>query len=182
MSTTASIPAPGTWIIDPSRSRVGFVATHLVVSKVRGEFGAFSGSIEVADPIERSAVEVIIEAASITTGDDERDGHVRGGDFLDVETFPELTFRSLGVHHRDDASWTIPGELTIRDVTLPTALSVDYLGVYTDTSGDDKAAFRAVAEIDREEFGITWNAALEAGGVLISKQVMIEIEVQLTRP
>jgi len=180
-SPATTLPTVGTWVIDPSHSTVGFIAKHLVVSKVRGQFGAFSGTIEVADPIERSTVDVSIEAASISTGDDDRDGHVKSGDFLDVETFPHLTFRSTGAHHREGDTWTIPGELTIRDVTRPVELTVDYLGVYKDPWGNEKAAFSASTQIDREAFGITWNAALETGGVLVGKQVTIEIEVQLGR-
>lgn len=181
MTTATTLPATGTWVIDPSHSTVGFIAKHLVVSKVRGQFGAFSGTIEVADPVEQSTVDVSIEAASISTGDEDRDGHVKSGDFLDVETFPHLTFRSTGAHHRDGGTWTIPGELTIRDATMPVELAVEYLGVYKDPWGNEKAAFSASTQIDREAFGITWNAALETGGVLVGKQVTIEIDVQLGR-
>ncbi len=178
-TTTATLPKTGTWVIDPSHSSVEFVAKHLVVSKVRGRFASFSGTIEVADPIERSNVDVTIEAASIDTGDRDRDGHVKSGDFLDVETFPQLTFRSTGAHHKDGDRWSIPGELTIRDVTKPVELDVEYLGVYTDPWGNEKAAFTASTELDREQFGITWNQALETGGVLVGKTVKIEIDVQL---
>lgn len=178
-STTTQLPKTGTWTIDPSHSTVEFVAKHLVVSKVRGRFGAFSGTIEVTDPIEASRVDVSIDAASITTGDADRDGHVKGGDFLDVETFPHLTFRSTGVHHRRGDTWTIPGELTIRDVTRAVELTVEYLGILTDPWGNDKAVFSASTEIDREAFGVTWNQALEAGGVLVGRTVKVELEVQL---
>lgn len=180
-STATKLPTTGTWTIDPSHSTVEFVAKHLVVSKVRGRFGAFSGTIEVAEPIEASTVDVSIESASISTGDADRDGHVKSRDFLDVETYPQLTFRSTGVHHRSGDTWTIPGELTIRDVTRAVELSVDYLGVYTDPWGNEKAAFSASTEIDREAFGVTWNQALETGGVLVGRTVKIELEVQLAQ-
>ena len=180
MSTaTATLPKAGTWVIDPSHSSVEFVAKHLVVSKVRGRFGAFSGTVEVAEPIENSKVDVSIEAASIDTGDADRDGHVKSDDFLNVEGFPTLSFRSTGAHHKDGDHWSIPGELTIRDVTKPVDLDVEYLGVITDPWGNDKAVFSATAEIDREEFDITWNQALETGGVLVGKTVRIELDVQL---
>ena len=178
-TATSTLPKTGTWVIDPSHSSIEFVAKHLVVSKVRGRVGAFSGTVEVAEPLEQSKVDVSIEAASIDTGDSDRDGHVKSDDFLDVETYPNLTFRSTGAHNKSGDRWSIPGELTIRDVTKPVELDVEYLGVFTDPWGNDKAAFTASTEIDREEFGITWNQALETGGVLVGKTVRIEIDVQL---
>ena len=180
-STITTLPKTGTWTIDPSHSEVGFVAKHLVVSKVRGHFAAFSGAIEVTDPIEASTVEVSIESASISTGDEGRDGHVKSPDFLDVETYPQLTFHSTGAHHRSGDTWTIPGELTIRDVTGAVELNVDYLGVFTDPWGNEKAAFSASTELDREAFGVTWNQALETGGVLVGRTVKVELEIQLAR-
>ena len=179
MSDTITLPQTGTWVIDPSHSSLEFVAKHLVVSKVRGRFGSFAGTVEVAEPIETSTVDVTIDAASVTTNDADRDGHVRSEDFLDVGAFPVLTFRSTGVHHRSGDEWTIPGELTIRDVTEPVDLDVEYLGVFNDPWGNPKAAFSASTTIDREAFGITWNAALETGGVLVGKTVKIELDVQL---
>lgn len=177
----ATLPQTGTWTIDPSHSSIEFVAKHLVVSKVRGRFGSFSGTVDVADPVESSTVQVSIDAASISTGDEQRDGHLVSGDFLDVETFPTLTFRSTGAHNTSGDRWTIPGELTIRDVTKPVELDVEYLGVFTDPWGNAKAAFTASTELDREEFGITWNATLESGGVLVGKTVRITIDVQLAQ-
>ncbi len=180
-TTATTLPQAGSWVFDASHSSVEFVAKHLVVSKVRGRFGSFSGTVDVADPIEESKVDVRIDATTIDTGDEQRDGHLRSGDFLDVETFPQLAFRSTGAHHRDGDRWTIPGELTIRDVTKPVDLDVEYLGVFVDPWGNDKAAFTASTEIDREAFGITWNAALETGGVLVGKTVRIDIDVQLAQ-
>jgi len=182
MSTTLStdLPATGTWVFDTSHSSIEFVARHLMISKVRGGFAAFSGTVVVADPVEESTVEVTIEAASFTSGDDNRDAHVRGEDFLDVERFPELTFKGSGPR-QDGSGWVLPGELTIRDVTRPIELQVEALGVLADPWGNEKAAFSATTEIDREEFGVTWNAALETGGVLVGTKVRIEIDVQLGR-
>jgi polyisoprenoid-binding protein YceI len=174
------LPTSGTWTIDASHSAVEFIARHLVVSKVRGRFSEFTGTVEVADPIERSSVEVVIQAASFDSNDPQRDGHVRSGDFLDVETFPTLTFKGSGPRPAGDG-WILPGELTIRDVTRPIELKVSALGVIADPWGNRKAAFTATTEIDREEFGITWNAALETGGVLVGKTVQIEIDVQLAQ-
>lgn len=178
-TATATLPRTGTWTIDPSHSSLEFVAKHLVVSKVRGRFEAVSGTVEVADPIDTSVVDVTIQAASITTNDDSRDEHLRSADFLDVATYPTMNFRSTGAHHVSADRWTIPGELTIRDVTKPVELAVEYLGVISDPWGNEKAAFNATAEIDRDEFGITWNQALETGGMLVGRTVKLEIDVQL---
>jgi len=173
-------PAPGTWVFDTSHSSIEFVARHLMISKVRGGFGTFSGTVTVADPIDASSVEVIIEAASLSSGDENRDAHVRGEEFLDVERFPQMTFKGTGPR-KVGSGWVLPGELTIRDVTRPVELEVDALGVLADPWGNEKAAFSASTEIDREEFGVTWNAALETGGVLVGNKVRIEIDVQLGR-
>ena len=175
---TTTLPDPGTWVFDTSHSSVEFIARHLMVSKVRGGFGAFSGTVVVADPIEESTVDVSIEAASFTSGDENRDGHVRGEDFLDVERFPHLTFTGRGPRP-SGSSWILPGELTIRDATRPVELEVESLGTVADPWGNPKAVFSATTEIDREEFGITCNAALETGGVLVGPKVRIEIDVQL---
>ena len=175
---SAALPTPGTWVVDPSHSTVGFVARHLMVSKVRGRFTSFEGTVVVADAVEDSTVSVTIQAASFTTGDEQRDGHVLSADFLDVENHPTLTFEASSPR-RDGGDWVLPGQLTIRGVTRPVELEVEALGVITDPWGNPKAALTATGEIDREEFGITWNAALEAGGVLVGPKVRLEIDVQL---
>jgi polyisoprenoid-binding protein YceI len=177
---SSNLPAVGTWVFDTSHSSVEFIARHLMISKVRGGFSAFSGSVTVVEPVEDSSVEVSIDAASFTSGDENRDAHVRGEDFLDVERFPKLTFKGSGPR-KNGSGWVLPGELTIRDVTRPVELAVDALGVLSDPWGNEKAAFSATTEIDREEFGVTWNAALETGGVLVGPKVRIEIDVQLGR-
>ncbi len=177
---SSNLPGTGTWVFDTSHSSVEFVARHLMVSKVRGGFSAFSSTVTVADPVADSAVEVTIDAASFTSGDEGRDAHVRGEDFLDVERFPSLTFKGSGPR-QNGSGWVLPGELTIRDVTRPVELTVEALGTIADPWGNEKAAFSATTEIDREEFGVTWNAALEAGGVLVGNTVRIEIDVQLGR-
>jgi len=174
----SELPTPGTWVIDPSHSTVGFTARHLMVSRVRGRFTEFSGTVVVGEAVEDSTVSVTIQAASFTTGDEQRDGHVRSGDFLDVEAFPTLTFEGRAPRRAGDG-WVLPGQLTIRGVTRPVELEVEALGVLADPWGNRKAALAATTEIDREEFGITWNAALEAGGVLVGPKVKIELDVQL---
>jgi polyisoprenoid-binding protein YceI len=179
-STATALPAAGTWVIDASHSAIEFVARHLVVSKVRGRFAAFTGTVEVAESVEQSSVTVELQAASFTSGDEQRDGHVRSADFLDVETFPVITFTGSGARASGDG-YVLPGRLTIRDVTKDVELKVEALGVIADPWGNEKAAFTATTEIDREEFGIVWNAALETGGVLVGRTVQIEIDVQLAR-
>ena len=171
------VPAAGKWQIDKSHTTVGAVARHLMFSKVRGRFTEFSGTITVAEQPEDSSVEVSIDAASIDTGDAQRDGHLTSADFLDVENYPTLDFRSTLVEAGGDG-WTVTGDLTIRSTTRPVELAVEFEGVGTDPWGNDKAVFSATTEINREEFGMVWNAPLEAGGVLVGKTLKIELDVQ----
>lgn len=178
--TTVDVPT-GTWTIDPSHSSLEAVARHLVVSKVRGRFAAFSGTAEVPEDPTASTVEVTIDAVTIDTGDRQRDEHLRGADFLDVDSHPELTFRATHAVHVDGERWEFPGDLTIRGVTRPVTLLATYLGKHQDPWGNDRLVVEATAEIDREDFGITWNQALETGGVLVSRKLQIEVTVQLVR-
>ena len=175
------IPAPGVWEIDPSHSEAGFVARHLLIAKVRGSFERFSGSILIGDGVDDSSVEVTIEASSITTKDATRDEHLRSPDFLDVAQYPALRFRSTSVERTGERELAVHGELTIRDVTKPVTLAAVYEGVTVDPWGNTRAVFTATTEIDREQFGMTWNQALEAGGVLVGKKVAIELSVEAVR-
>lgn len=175
------IPAAGTWTIDPSHTEVGFVARHLMVTKVRGRFASFEGAITVADDPAASSVAVTIDAASIDSRDEQRDGHLRSADFLDVDTYPTLGFRSTGVRHAGGDRWAVDGELTVRDVTLPVTLDLELEGVVADPWGGQRLAFSASTELDREAFGLTWNVALESGGVLVGKKVKVEIDGQAVR-
>jgi polyisoprenoid-binding protein YceI len=170
-------PAIGTYAIDPAHTGVAFVARHMMVSKVRGHFGVFSGSIVVGERPEDSSVEVSIDAASINTASDMRDNHLRSPDFLDVERFPQLLFKSSKVEQTGPTSLLVKGELTIKDVTRPVDLEVEYEGAIADMRGGTRSAFSARTEIDREEFDILWNVALESGGVLVGKKVKIELDV-----
>lgn len=175
------IPAPGTFVIDPAHTRVGFVARHLMVSKVRGAFTGVTGEITVAEDPAQSAVTATIDAATITTGAPDRDAHLRSPDFLDVATYPTLTFRSMAVTELADGAFTLLGELTIKGVTREVALRVEFEGVARSPWGQEVIGFSARTEIDREEFGMTWNQALETGGVLVGKKVTIEIEAEAIR-
>lgn len=174
----SAAPAAGTWTIDKAHSTVEFVARHLMITKVRGAFEDYDGTIVVGDDPTNSSIEVVFEAASITTGSDDRDAHLRSPDFLDAETFGTIAYRADRIESAGDG-WVARGELTIKDVTLPVDLPFEFLGVTTDPWGNPKAGFEARAEIDREDFGLTWNVALESGGVLVSKKVAIEIALQL---
>ncbi len=175
--STITLPQTGTWTLDPTHTRIGFVARHLMVTKVRGSFNSFAGTIEVADPIEGSSVQVSIDAESIATGTEDRDAHVRSADFLDVGNHPTLTFESTGVR-KDGSDYLIDGMLTIVGVSKPVTLEVEFDGTATDPWGNTKAGFTASTTINREDWGLTWNAPLEAGGVLVSKEIKIEIEAQ----
>lgn len=175
------IPAAGTYLLDTNHQRVGFVARHLMVSKVRGGFTDATATITVAEDPLQSAVSATIGTASITTGQDQRDEHLRGPDFLEVEKFPELTYRSTGVRTFDGPQFVLSGELTVKDVTLPVDLAVELEGVNRSPFGQDVFGFSATAEIDREAFGLTWNVALETGGVMVGKMVKIEIEGEAIR-
>jgi polyisoprenoid-binding protein YceI len=178
---TLEVPAKGTWTMDPNHTRVGAVARHLMVTKVRGEFKVFDGTIHVADRPEDSWVELTIDAASIDTGVEDRDNHLRSPDFLDVQTYPQLTYRSTKVERTGEATLRVTGDLTIRDVTRPVVLDVTYEGMAQDPWGVTKAAFTATGELEREDWGMTWNVTLEKGGVLVSKKLQLDIEVQAVR-
>jgi polyisoprenoid-binding protein YceI len=177
---TAATPAIGTWRLDPSHTVIGAVARHLMVTKVRGRFTSFDGAIHVGERPESSWAEVQIDAASIETGNEQRDGHLRSPDFLDVERFPKLAFRSTVVERIGEDSLRVTGDLTIRDVTRPVTLDVTFDGVVADPWGGQRAGFTLRGEIDREAFGMTWNVALESGGVLVGRKIQLEIEVQAT--
>jgi polyisoprenoid-binding protein YceI len=176
-----TVPTAGTFAIDPAHTRVGFVARHLMVSKVRGAFTSATGTITVAEDPLRSSVEVEIDAASIDTGVADRDGHLRSPDFLNVEAHPVLTFRSSSVLEPKGNEFRLAGELTIRGVTRPVELEVEFEGLAKSPWGQEVIGFSATTEIDRDEFGITWNQALETGGVVVGKKVKIEISAEATR-
>jgi polyisoprenoid-binding protein YceI len=178
-----TVPEPGTYAIDPSHSGVEFVTTHMMVSKVRGRFASFGGSFTVGERPKDSAATVTIQADSIDTGEPQRDGHLRTADFLDVDNFPTLRFQSAEVVPGGE-EWQLRGDLTIRDVTRSVTLDLSFLGATPDIFGDTskpRVGFTARTRINREDFGLTWNQALEAGGWLVGKNVDIEINVEAVR-
>jgi polyisoprenoid-binding protein YceI len=171
--------AARTWNIDPSHSAVRFTVRHLVIAKVHGVFGKFGGSF-VLDPddLSKSSVEVEIDANSIDTKEEKRDAHLRSADFLDAENFKTLTFVSKRVESSGGKVTKVIGDLTIRGTTKEVALEVEDLGRAKDPWGNEKAAFEATTRINRYDFGLKWNAALEAGGVLVGENVDITLEIQ----
>jgi len=175
--STATIQIPtGTWAIDASHTEVGFVARHLMVSKVRGTFREVSGTVDVAEDITRSSVEVAAQIASVETGSADRDTHLKSADFFDAEQFPAMTFRSTSFDGQ-----TLAGDLTIKDVTKPVTFDVEFGGVGQDPWGNTKAGFEATTTVTRKDWGLTWNAAVEGGGVLVSDKITINIDVQLAK-
>jgi len=172
-------PAPGTWTLDTSHTRAAFVARHMMVTKVRGHFDRLSGQVQIGETPEDSRVEVTLDAASIFSGNQQRDDHLRSPDFLDVEKYPTITFRSTSVKQTGPTRLDVTGDLTIRDQTRPVELKVEFEGVERAPWGTTVAGFSATAEINREDWGMTWNAALETGGVVVGKKVTLEIETEL---
>jgi polyisoprenoid-binding protein YceI len=172
------IPVAGVYDIDGAHTSVEFVGRHLMITKVRGRFGDVRGRITIGEEPEDSHVEVEIGAASLSTGNDDRDAHLRSGDFFDVESYPTITFKSTAVTARPDATWQVVGDLTVRDTTRPVSLQVDFDGADVSPFGDERIGFSAATDLNREDFGLTWNVALETGGLLVGKTARIELAVQ----
>ncbi|WP_394939956.1 YceI family protein [Psychromicrobium sp. YIM B11713] len=169
----------GTWALDNSHSQIGFTVRHAGISKVRGEFTDASGAAVVGESLADSSVQVTIKSSSFDSGDANRDGHVRGADFFDVEQFPELSFNSTSVTASGE-TYQLTGDLTIRGITKQVTFDTEFNGVAVDPFGNTRAGFSAQTVISRKDFGLTWNAALEAGGVLVGDKVTINIEAEFT--
>ncbi len=171
----------GEYILDPSHTRVGFSARHAMVTKVRGQFDEFEGSahVDAANP-SASHVNVTIQAASVTTGNAQRDGHLKTPDFFDVENYPTVTFVSTDVE-RDGADWNITGDLTINATTKPVTIAFEETGTARDPFGNLRAGFEGTVSINRTDWGLSFNAALETGGVLVSEKVTLEFDVSAIR-
>lgn len=209
-----TIPAPGTYLLDPAHKRIGFVARHMMVSPVRGEFREASAQIHVADDPLRSSVTATIQTASLTTANTERDAHLTSPDFLDVAEFPTLEYRSTGVSWYEEQDpifywarlrrykverrsrngdpspeppstmagrFVLAGELTVKGITRPVDLQVEFGGARRDPYGRDIFGFSASTEIDREDYGLVWNVLLESGGVLVGTKVQIELAGEAIR-
>lgn len=181
--STAASPGAATWDVDPSHSTAGFKVRHLMVAHVRGELGTVSGTVWIDDAhIERSRVDVSIDARAIDTRDEKRDAHLRSADFLDVANHPAVTFRSTSVRRGEGGRLEVAGDLTIRGNTRPITLDVDSLSpLVADPWGKTRRGATARARLNRKDWGLQWNVALETGGVLVGEEVAIEIEVELSR-
>ena len=171
---------PGTWTVDAVHSNVGFVVRHLVVAKTRGRFGDFEGTITIAEEPLQSKVEASIKTVSVDTGDEGRDGHLRTGDFFEAETYPTITFVSTKITP-DGGDYELAGDLTIKGVTKPVTWELEFNGVVTDPWGNTRAGFSAETEVNRKDWGLDYNAVLEAGGVLIGEKVKLNLEIEAVR-
>ncbi|MFF7210754.1 YceI family protein [Streptomyces sp. NPDC008238] len=172
------LPPPGPWTIDPAHSEVGAVAQHLGLSSVHGRFTAFAGRIDVAEQPLASSVEAVIDAASIDTGNGTRDEHLRSADFLHVAEHPTVTYRSTSLEPAAGDRWTVHGELTMRGITRPVGLDLAYLGTGPDPWGGVRAAFRATAELRREDFAMNWNQVVRAGIATMGTTLRITLDMQ----
>lgn len=170
------------WEIDSSHSGIHFSVRHLVIAKVRGQFARWTGTLLVPDGnFDKASAEIAIDATSIDTGVADRDAHLKSADFFDVATFPELTFKTTRVEPQGEDRVRIIGRLTIKDVTREVALDVERLGMVKDPWGNQRAAFSAKTSINRGDFGLTWNQALETGGVMVGDRIDIEIEIEAVK-
>lgn len=171
---------PGVWNIDPVHSAIEFVGRHLVVTKVRGSFSSFNASVEIAEDVLNSKVSAEIDVASLSTGDDQRDTHLRSADFFDVENFPKMTFVSTSIKP-SGYKYSLTGDLTIRGTTRSVTLDLEFNGVTKDPWGGTRSGFTATGEISRKDFGMEWNVPLEGTGVLVGDKIQINLEIQLVK-
>ncbi|HTT52390.1 MAG TPA: YceI family protein [Streptosporangiaceae bacterium] len=179
VSTETTIPGyvAGTWDIDPVHSEVGFSARHMMVSKVRGKFGKFSGQIVTGADLLQSSVTAEIDLSSINTGQEQRDAHIRSADFFEVETYPTMTYRSTGLRAEGD-HYVLDGELTLKGVTRPVPLALELNGFGPDPYGGTRAGFTATGEINRRDFHVDFHAAMETGGVVVSDKIALHLEIE----
>ena len=181
MASTLTGLTTGTWTVDPSHSEVGFVVRHLMVSKVKGRFGGVRGTITVAENVLESVVEASADIATVDTRDESRDAHLKSADFFDAEKFPAISFRSTGIREKGN-DYVLDGDLTIKGVSKPVSFDLEYNGAATNpmTSGQT-AGFSAETEVNRKDFGLEWNVALETGGVLVADKVKIALEIEAAK-
>jgi polyisoprenoid-binding protein YceI len=168
---------PGTYNIDPAHSTVGFVARHLMITKVRGRFTTFTGTITIADDRLSSSVNASVDLSSVSTGDDQRDGHLKSGDFFDIEKAPTMDFVSTGIKSDGDG-FELAGDLTIRGVTKPVSFELEFEGMQGDPWGGKRAGFTASADVNRKDWGLDFNIPLDGGGFVVGDKVKIELDVQ----
>ncbi|MFB9960597.1 YceI family protein [Agromyces bracchium] len=168
----------GDWDLDPGHTRIGFSAKHAMVATVRGAFNELTGTLHVDfDDPDASTAEIVLKVASVDTRNAQRDEHLRSADFFDAETYPDITFRSTRIEEVGDNALVVSGDLTIRDVTKPITIPIEFTGVETDAFGALRAGFEGTRRIDRREFGLEWNMALDSGGWLVSEKITLEFEL-----
>jgi polyisoprenoid-binding protein YceI len=175
-SSIADLTA-GVWNVDPTHSTIGFVARHLMISKVRGRFSAFTGTLTIAEDPLASKVEATVETGSVTTGDETRDAHLKSADFFDVENFPTMTLVSTGIE-KDGSDYILRTNLTIKGITKQVDFDLEFDGVSGDPMGGTRAGFSAEAEVNRKDWGLEWNMAIETGGVVVGEKVKIQLEIE----
>lgn len=171
----------GTFTIDPAHTEIGFIARHAMVTKVRGAFSSFTGTAATGENLEGASINVEIDAASVDTRNADRDGHVRSADFFDVEKFPKITFTSTEVKAKGDDVLEVTGDLTIKDVTKSITIDFDFDGEVTDPWGQIRVGFEGQVSIQRSDFGLNWNTALDAGGVLVSDKITLNFDVSAVK-
>ena len=176
--TTPAASLTGTYALDPAHSRIGFVARHAMITKVRGAFNEVTGTgyFDSADP-SRSRLELTIQAASIDTRNADRDAHLRGNDFFDMENYPEIRFASTAIEPVGEATYRVTGDLTIKDVTKPVTFDLEFTGAVVDPFGNQRMGLEGSVTVDRKDWGVNFNATMEAGGLLVSEKVLLEFEV-----
>jgi polyisoprenoid-binding protein YceI len=179
MTTATTYPQlTGEYTLDPAHTRIGFVARHAMVTKVRGSFNEFTGTVHIdGNEPAKSTVQVTIQAHSVDTRNADRDGHLRSNDFLSMDEYPQLTFNSTEIKQTGETGFEVTGDLTIKDVTHPVTIPFEFEGAAKDPFGNDRIGFEGSTTISRKDFGVTWNATLETGGVLVSDKVTLEFEI-----
>ena len=181
-ATTAQLDQlVGTYTIDPSHSRLGFVARHAMVTKVRGGFNDFAGTFTVGESVGDSNAELTIQAASVDTRNADRDEHLRSNDFFAMEEHPEIRFASTDIEQVGDAEYRVTGDLTLRGVTKPVTIDLEYTGSATDPWGNTRVGFEGSTQVNRKDWGLNWNTPLDGGGILVSEKVTLEFEISATK-
>ncbi|MFH8694783.1 MULTISPECIES: YceI family protein [Streptomyces] len=175
------LPAPGDWEVEPAHTSIGFTARHIGLARIHGRFNSFAGAVRITDPVERSAMHVVIDAASIDTGVRMRDDHLRSADFLDVAAFPTLEFYSERFVHKGGTRWAVTGALTLHGVTRTVVLDTEYLGLGNGMEGEVRAACRATTELHRDDFTVSWQTMLARGIAVVGSSIRVELDVQLVR-
>lgn len=182
LTTVAIEDLTGDYQLDPAHTQLAFVARYAMVTKVRGQFNDFEGTVHIdAQDPSKSSAEVRINAASISTGNEDRDTHLRNADFFDVETYPEILFKSTRVDELGDDRYRVTGDLVIKGVAKPVSVDIEYTGSAKDPFGNLRAGFDGKAEVNRKDWGVTWNAALETGGFLVGDKIRLELDISAIR-